>query len=53
MMQEDGKKMAVLAIDKNGCVGAAANHGDFQFARTSAGDPVIHLARAAKVGLGR
>lgn len=51
--QEDGKKMAVLAIDKNGCVGAAANHGDFQFARTSAGDPVIHLARAAKVGLGR
>lgn len=48
--KENSKKMAVLAIDKNGCVGAAANHSDFQFAYSCAADPVILLVQANRVG---
>ena len=46
---EDLTKMAVVAIDRDGNVGAAANHGDFDFAYSHSSDPVVHMVRAPKV----
>ena len=46
----DETKIAVVAIDRHGNVGAAANHDDFDFAYSLSSDGVIHLARAPKVG---
>ena len=43
---EDMTKMAVLAIDQKGNVGAAANHGEFDFAYQTARDRELRLIRA-------
>jgi isoaspartyl peptidase/L-asparaginase-like protein (Ntn-hydrolase superfamily) len=46
---EDMTKMAVLAIDREGAVGAAANHGEFDFAYQVDGDKELRLARAKTI----
>lgn len=46
----DETKIAVVAIDRHGNVGAAANHDDFDFAYSVSSDPVVRVARAPKVG---
>ena len=48
---QDMTKMAVLAMDRDGNIGAAANHADFDFAYCLAEDREVRLERAKMIGV--